>query len=185
MLYQSVTEICQNFLPSKLTKVQLFKPEGSEENMCKKEIRNPETNIPKTKKSVSTDVYIYRSSRERVFIPLGISQVSQASDSFTVLDNNVMKNNLLSTTIDNEELSTYRERITTHKEKDGNMKKIIACDNESTLMDSNMDSWKHIGNHMSKKRKSDNIEYSSLKIKRIQGSSNRRKATKFAKKKII
>jgi len=181
ILYQSVTEIFQNFLPPKFTKIQLFKPsdKASEENISEMEIRDPVTNIPK-KSPVFMDIYLYRSSENRVFIPSDInnSQVSQASSDITVLDDNL---------IDDEQyisLSTNERCKNTQKEKDGNMKKIAACDNESILMDSSIDPWdRHMEKYTSEKRKNDDIEYLSLKIKRVKGNDNRIKATKFAKKK--
>jgi len=184
ILYQSVTEIFQNFLPPKFSRIQLFRPdEASEENICEMEIRNPVTNIPK--KSVFMDIYLYKSSKDRVeFRPdsRDNSQVFQASSDITISNDNLINDGQFIS------LSMNDEYINTHKEKDGNTKKIAACD-ESILMDSDIDPWehqedRHIGNHTSEKRKSDDIEYfESLKVKRVKGNDNRIKATKFAKKK--
>jgi len=185
ILYQSVTEIFQNFLPPKFSRIQLFRPDkASEENICEMEIRNPVTNIPK--KSVFMDIYLYKFSNDRVFRPnINDSQVFRASSNITISNDNLINDGQF---INSYSLSMNDEYINIHKEKDGNTKKIAACDNESILMDSDIDAWehqedRHIGNHTSEKRKSDDIEYLSLKIKRVKGNDNRIKATKFAKKK--
>ncbi|EZA60727.1 hypothetical protein DMN91_002143 [Ooceraea biroi] len=188
-LYQSVAQIFQNFVPSKCSS-QLFKPDkaSEESTMCKMEVTNVNdlTDISKTEKSVLTDVYKYRSSRnERAFVPPVInngSQISQASpDEFISLDNNPdLSDKYFTSTLKNKRYVNIR------KEKGKSEKKITTCSNESALIDSNTDSWKHKkhrGNHVSRKRKGDDITYLSLKIKRVQGNNNRVKATKFAKKK--
>lgn len=187
-LYESVAKIFQDFTPSKCS-LQLFRPdEASDESaMCKVKMTNvnydPMTNISKMEKPVFTDVYKYRCSRnERAFVPPAIkngSLISQtSSDEFIALSNN-------SDLINNKDfinVSKNERYVKTPKGKDEyeNAKKTTRS--ESTLIDNNTDSGKHTGNDMSKKRKGNNITYLSLKIKRVQGNSNRIKATKFSKK---
>lgn len=177
-LYESIAETSKNFEPSKCS-LQLFKLDEESEASC-----NPTSNISKQEEPVVfTDVYKYRSSRkERIFIPSSAgksSQVSQiSSDEFIALSSDLdFASNKNSTDL----LSSKRyvnidkeEREFENIEKDN----VKILEKSKSITDS-----LRCEHHVPEKRKNDDVTYLPLKIKRIQGNNNRKKATKFAKKK--
>nr|XP_012222664.1 PREDICTED: uncharacterized protein LOC105672354 [Linepithema humile] len=181
-LYKSIAEVFKDFEPSKCS-LQLFKPDETSEAStdC-----NPTSNIPKQEKPVVfTDVYKYRSSRtERAFIPSSVSKSSQVfqtpSNEFIALSSDVdFANNKNSMGL----LSNKRYVNINKEEKE---LENIEKDNIKFLEESksnNTDSLRYTERYVPEKRKNDDVTYLPLKIKRIQGNSNRKKATKFAKKK--
>lgn len=192
-LYKLVTEVFKSFKPLKCS-AQLFKPNEIPEEtvMHEMEITNticdstPDISKEKKANTISTDVYKYRSSRqERTFIPSASNSqdFKTSSDEFIALNNECGPGNDKNFTLvlkDTRYVNISREEKNAiqNSEKDN----ADVSFNESKLNDNGMHSSKHTENSMLKKRKYD-ITYLPLKVKRIQGNSNRIKATKFTKKK--
>jgi len=193
-LYKSIAEAFKNFEPPEC----LFRFKSDEMSdksvMCEAKLTsmdsNTNLNISKPEKSVTifTDVYKYRSSRDkRAFIPPAVnesSQVSQtSSNDFIPLgsdfdpanDKNYtsISKNERYVNIDKEE---KRPRESENTEENQSFNKL-------KLINNNADSTKHTKNFALKRPKNDEPNYLSLKLKRIQGSNKRKKATKFVKKK--
>lgn len=193
-LYKSIAEAFKDF-ESPECLPQHFKADevADKSTMCEAKITSMDSetnlNISKPeKKSVTkfTDVYKYRSSRtERAFIPPIVSksyQVSQTpSDEFIALSSD------LDPVDDKTRTSTWKNKryVNIGKEEKRTKKSESIEDNPSfklELINNNANSTEHTKNIL-KRRKNDEPKYLSLKLKCIQGSNKRKKATKFAKKK--
>lgn len=195
-LYELILEVSKNFKPPKCS----LRPFELTE-ICTEETTNcrPVSTKPEAKSEepvVFADVYRYRSSKkERAFVPPTASensQISQASSSdFIALGDDV-------SFVENKKQSAHKLKnkryvdIYEEKQNKETVEKsdIIERDNdkvfsESELIDKSNDSVKEREDRKNYKRKRKmKVEYLPLKIKCIQGNSNRTKATKFAKKKM-
>lgn len=146
-------------------------------------------NISTAEKSVAifTDVYKYRSSRDkRAFIPPTAnesSQIPQTSDEFIALgsDFDSIDDKNCTTTMKNKRYVNIDKEEHTEESKD--IKKNQFFD-KLKLIDNNADSIKHIKNDTLKRNDESKPNYLSLKLKRIQ-KNKRRKVAKLAKKKRI
>ncbi|XP_032675150.1 uncharacterized protein LOC116845977 [Odontomachus brunneus] len=193
-LYKLVVEVFKDFKPPKCS-LQLFKPDKTceESTMHKTKTINmncdSNSNISQSQRSViiSKDIYRYRSSRkERAFVPPIVNknfQLSQAmSDELTVYNNDfdyVNNTDFISILEDNKHTNIFKEKESQSKNTEADKAK--SPHNESKLITNNTDLSNHKKDHVSRKRKN-NVTYLSLKVKCIQGSSNRIKATKIVKK---
>ena len=183
-LYKSIAEVAKDFEPSK-SSLQLFKLDETSKASADCSLTS---SIKKQEKPVVfTDVYKYRSSRkERTFVPSSAgksSQVSQTpSNEFIALSSNPdFANNK------NSKISLSNKRYVNIDREDKKELENIEEDNIKLLEESKSNSTnllRYTGQYVPEKRKSnDDVTYLPLKVKRIQGNSNRKKATKFAKKK--
>lgn len=195
-LYKLVAEVFKNFQPPKCS-LQLFKPDETSEESALHEMKitgadcDPAcSNTSKSKKSVTvfTDVYKYRSSRnERAFVPPSVDKNSKVAGAST--DDFIALSSDVDLAIDNnftQNISKNRRYVNIHEkdESENTKRDSNKSFNESKLIDNSVDSSKRTGNdNRPKKRKSDDVTYLSLKVKRVQGNSSRTKATKFVKKK--
>lgn len=168
--YPLYTAICDIFkdIPLPKNKMQLFKDEAPEPTISDEEDNmstEEESHIPSPeppKFTLSTDVYMYRSScKERAFVPPGATESStgeQPAVKRTEPDNFIS-------------LSKYDT-----DEYDYNIKKGMR------YIDTNEDKYSK-----ERKRKVNNtpinVTYLPLKVKRLQGNPNRVKATKISKQK--
>lgn len=136
---------------------------------------------------VFTDVYKYRTSRDkRAFIPPTVnksSQVSQAlSDEFIALgsDFDPVDDKYFTTVKSKRYVNISKKKKHTEEseniEKNQSSKKLKLIDNADNAV-------KHTKNNTLNRHRNDKPNYLSLKLKRIQGNDKRRKATKLAKKK--
>lgn len=195
-LYQSIVQIFQDCIPSKCS-LQLFKVNEACEDNCGNRMEitsiNDDTinDISKTKKPVLANVYKYRSSRkERHFVPPATNAPDRPDNNSQI--SQVSSDEFIAVTSDNSDfindknfinILKSKRYVNIHKEKHRSESvKKLTC-NKSILIDSNTESRKqNARTETSRKRKSDNVTYLSLKVKRIQANNNRIKATKLAKK---
>lgn len=195
-LYKLVTEVFKDFAPPKCS-LQLFKPDETCEESTTHQGKTISTNsdsnsnITNPEKPVIafTDVYRYRSSRkERAFVPPTTnknSQVSQTtSDTGLTVYNNELdyanNTNFISISKDEQEISICEKEESKSRNTGENKDKSSL--NESKLISNSTDLSKHAEDCIPRKRKN-SATYLSLKVKCIQGNSNRIKATKIKKKK--
>lgn len=191
-LYKSIAEAFKDFEPPKYLSHCLKSDEISDKSMkCEEKITNmdcdPIPNISKPEKPVTifTAVYKYRSSRDkRAFIPPTINESSQISQ--TLSDEFIALSNVLEPINDEKCTNILKnERYVNISKKEKHIGKSEDTEknqsfNKLKLINNDTDSSKHTKNML--KRRNDEPNYLSLKIKRIQGSNKRRKATKFDKK---
>lgn len=192
-LYKLVAEIFKDFESPKCS-LQLFKSDKTYEENAMHKVKtisancDPNSNISQSEKPIMcTDIYKYRSSRkERVFVPPARnknSKVSQeTSDGFTVYNNDfdyVNNTNFMNTLEDKKYINIYEEGESQFKSAENKNKSPLT---EFKFITDNIDLSKRTEDHISKKRINDVI-YLPLKVKCIQGSNNRIKATKIVKKK--
>lgn len=189
-LYKSIVEAFKDFESPKCL-FQCFKSNEMSDKSTKGEEKivdcGPVANISKPEKPVTifTAVYKYRSSQdERAFIPPAINESSQipqtSSNEFIALKNDLDPTNdeKCSSTLKNERYVDIG-KSEKHAEKSKDTEKNQSFNKLKLINDT--DSSKHTKN-MLKRHSSDEPNYLSLKIKRIQGSNKRRKATKLDKK---
>ncbi|XP_011168630.2 uncharacterized protein LOC105201998 isoform X1 [Solenopsis invicta] len=192
-LYKSIAEAFKDFeLPQCL--LQHCKPDEmpDESSMCeikirsKKRDKNPNIFKPEKPVIVFTDVYKYRSSRDkRAFIPPAVnpnSQISQtSSDDFIAFGSDFdLANDYCA------DIPKNKRYVNIGKEEKHEARKIENTENNQSsknlkLINDSADSTKHAKNYILKRK--DESNYLSLKIKRIQANNKRHKATKFTKKK--
>lgn len=193
-LYKLVVEVFKDFEPPKCS-LQLFKPDKTCEESTMHKVKtismncdsNSNVSQPEKSASISTDIYRYRSSRkERAFVPPTVNksfQLSQAtSDGLAVYNNDfdyANNTNLISILEGKKHINICKGKES--QSKNTEVDKAKSPLNESKLITNNTDLSKHIKDHVSKKRKN-SVTYLSLKVKCIQGSNNRIKATKIVKK---
>jgi len=192
-LYKSIAEAFKSFEPPECLFRFKFDEMSDKSVMCEAKITsmdsdtNPNISKPKRSVTIFTDIYKYRSSRDkRVFIPPAVnesSQVSQtSSNDFIPLDSDFDSAN------DKNYTNTSKnERVNIGKKEKHTRESESTEENQSfnklKLINNNADSTKHTKNVELKRLKNDEPNYLSLKLKRIQGSNKRKKATKFKKKK--
>lgn len=148
---------------------------------------SPNTSKSEKPVTIFTDVYKYRSSRDkRAFIPPTAnenSQVSQtSSDEFIALGSDldsIDDKNCITIVKSKRYVNIDKEEKRAEKSED--IKKNQSF-NKLKLIDNNANS-KHTQNYTLKRHRNDEPNYLPLKLKRIQGNNKRRKATKLAKKK--
>lgn len=149
---------------------------------------NPNISKPEKPLTIYTDVYKYRSSRDkRAFIPPTANESSQipqtSSDEFIALGSDLdFVNDKNYTTIMKSKRYVNIDKERKHTEESEDIKKNQSF-NKLELIDNNADSIKHTKNYTLKRHGNDEPNYLPLKLKRIQGNNKRRKATKLAKKK--
>lgn len=167
-LYMTIYDIFED-IPSPKNRLLLFKDVGTpEETMLNEEDKICLENSSEVDSSesikftISTDVYVYRSSRtERAFVPPG---VTESTTSETTVEK--MQDGFIS-------ISDYN-----CDEYDASIKKNSRYIN----IHEDKDSEKQKG-RIGKRNSSPNITYLPLKVKRLQGNTNRIKATKITKQK--
>lgn len=187
-LYKLVAKVFKDFEPSQCS-LQLFKPDETCEEGTIHEVKMISSggDISKLEKPVSTftNVYKYRSSRkERAFVPPTANKNSQVSPSdvgLTIYNNDLdyVNSKNFTSMSNNEQCINICE---TQKSKKMEENETKLSHNESKLITDNMDLSKHREDCISRKRKS-SATYLSLKVKCIQGNSNRIKATKIVRRK--
>lgn len=148
---------------------------------------NSNISKPEEPVTVFTDVYKYRSSRDkRAFIPPAVNKSFQishtSSDEFIPLstDLDYVNDKNYTITMKNKRYVNI-DKEDKHTEESENLKGNQSF-NKLELIN-NADSMRHTKNCTLKRHRNDVPNYLSLKLKRIQGNDKRRKATKLAKKK--
>ncbi|XP_071628154.1 uncharacterized protein [Temnothorax longispinosus] len=194
-LYKSIAEAFEDFEAPECLLQRFELDETSDKNtMCEAKTTgmdcdtDPKISKPEKSVTVFTDVYKYRSSRDkRAFIPPTVSKSSQVSQTpsaeFIALDNDPDPvNDKNCTTIVKSKRYVNISKEEKYTEESENIEKNQSF-NKSKSIDNNSDSIKHTKNYTLKRRRNDKPNYLSLKLKRIQGNDKRTKATKLAKKK--
>lgn len=188
-LYKLIVDVSSNFKPPTRL-LRLFESTETFEENTDCHPASIKSEVKSEKPIVFTDVYKYRSSRkERAFVPPTTSESSQISrapsNEFIALGNDPVENKKKSVHIfkNKRYVNVYKEKQKNTVEKSDFIEQgDEKFSNESELTDTSKDSTKDRKNYK-RKRKNRVVEYLPLKIKCIQGNSNRTKATKFAKKK--
>ncbi|XP_031841026.1 uncharacterized protein LOC116430690 [Nomia melanderi] len=166
-LYKKICDIFED-MPLPKTSLQLFKDtEPLEQSMlCKEDVislknESEDKTSESTEFTISTNVYKYRSSRkERIFIPPSatVSSINESTKEQIEPTDFISLNNYDSDE-DDASIKKHTRYINIHEDKRRNKKSFISTN------------------------KSPNVTYLPLKVKRLQGNSNRAKATKVSKQK--
>lgn len=165
-LYVTICDIFKD-IPAPKNKLQLFQDIETSEQITldeenKIDVQNElqiESSEP-IKFTISTDVYLYRSSRkERVFIP------PKSKENSTKESKDIEQNDFISVTnYDSDEFDTNIKKNTRY---------INICEKKHS---------KNGKDHTKINNVSSNVKYLPLKVKRLQGNINRIKSTKVNKK---
>lgn len=180
-LFEKVSQIVLE-LPQPKLPVSLFRTENTQMDSASEndEMSSESSDEKSTKEikshTISTDVYVYRSSRsERAFVPPNASQ--EPSIATRPWGDYIALDDIGNITMDKVDTSIFRCRKMS-SDSTSNSNKAMYTTSDRVLGETSQEKSKK---HLSERRKV-NTTYMPLKVKRLRGSSVRTKATKAPKK---